>query len=547
MFAEGEVAGSVCSSEASALGLTILDLSDKWTPRVFVPSASGDAPEYRGKYLTLAASESADLGLNGIAPTLTIVAGRLADEKRRACNAAIDRAPLIDVDATLSHDLDARALALTLKEAQTKAPLSVIQAELACAGFLKANQVNGRLQGSTHIALEAFRRRHMIVGSGLDVATIHALSLGGEELAFRAVLRGLRERVVDAAGLLEDGTASETQALVVDRELDLTRFAPDVVEAVPGGAPDLVDMATDRAARELGWTSSDAVRAFLGTQAKTKLRTLRVAVTLPPAPAYHSAKMELRVEIDRGDVFYQSPGEAAAARKKLEKRRAPTFVIYAKDVDRDVALMRWSTTIGGWKKERAEDGEISLKYKESDVGDRVWRQIIAAPAWMPPDSTPETDLLHEDKDGNFALKRDLIQPGYRNAYGLVMLIHHEGVERDGKTKWLDHGIRTHGSVDYRSIQKGTSHGCHRLYNQLALRLSGFLLQHRESVRRGKMHTEYRRTLEHNEQSIEVDVPTRGYLFELDPPVPVRVLKGNVVGGAKKPVSIAIPTDDPKKG
>jgi hypothetical protein len=258
--------------------------------------------------------------------------------------------------------------------------------------------------------------------------------------------------------------------------------------------------------------------------------------------------MDLRVEIDRGDVFYETPGAAAAAKKKLGTFRSPTFVVYAKDKNKSVALMRWATTIGGWKKERTDDGELALKYKESDVGDRVWRQIIAAPAWMPPDSTPETDLLHESKDGAVALKQSLIQPGYGNAYGLVMLIHDEPVVKGDKTTYVDHGIRTHGSVDYRSIQRGESHGCHRLYNQLALRLSGFLLEHRNYVAKGKVAAGYHRTLEYNGQSVDVDVPTRGYRYELDPPVVVRVLEGHVAGAAHKPVStIPIKSDATKKG
>ncbi|HVY49803.1 MAG TPA: hypothetical protein VHB21_28105, partial [Minicystis sp.] len=196
-----------------------------------------------------------------------------------------------------------------------------------------------------------------------------------------------------------------------------------------------------------------------------------------------------------------------------------------------------------------DDGSFVLKYKESDVGERVWRQIIAAPAWMPPDSTPETDLLREGKDGTVALKRDLIQPGYANAYGLVMIIHEESGLAGGKPTWIDHGIRTHGSVDYRSIERGESHGCHRLYNHLALRLSGFLVEHRRHVTRGKLAAGYHRTLSYDGQSVDVDVPERGFRYELDPPVVVRVLEGHIAGEAKRPISRAIPlrTDDTKKG
>lgn len=531
VFTRGTSAGSVCVEDAAKEGLTVLDLSDDWTPRVFAPATrSQDAPEYRAKYLELAKQPQADLGLYGIAPTLSVLVNRLSDGVRQACDARTNVSSIVEVST-----------AGNLKGVKAKPVVAAIQSELVCAGLLKPRTATGVMNSSTQSALESFRRRHMIVGGGLDSDTVAALALGGEELAFRGVLRGLRERVADASALLEDGSASNQRAKVLDRELDLTHLPP-VGDALENGAPDLVDQATDVAAKELGWTSPPAVRAFLRSSGADGLKSLHVAVSLPPVPAYHSATMDLRVEIDRGDVFYDAPGQA---RKKLE-HRSPSFVLFARSGDHDVALMRWGTTIGGWKKERSEDGEISLKYKESDVGDRMWRRIIAAPAWMPPDSTPETDLLSESKEGTYTLKRDLIMPGYRNAYGLVMLIHDEAIVRGGKTTWADHGIRTHGSVDYRSIRSGTSHGCHRLYNQLALRLSGFLLQHRASERRGKIAAGYHRTLQIDEQTVEVDIPTRGYLYEMDPPVPVRVLEGRVVGDAQRRSAAGEATSSPPR-
>jgi hypothetical protein len=546
VFAAGSEAGSICSEDAGKEGLVVLDLSDSWAPRVFAPDpTTHDAPDYRAKYLELASSGSADLGLYGIAPNLSIAADRLIDEKRRACNAALDVEPLAALDNAVANAPDEKSSALSLKKAASKDSLKVVQSELVCAGFLKKQSVTGMMDIATQIALDAFRRRHMIVGSGLDADTLHALSLGGDELDYRAVLRVLRERVADAAGLVEDGSALEQKELVRGRDLDLSRFEPDPHGALPNGAPDLVDAATDTAARELGWTSPDAARAFLASLGKPGVHGLHVAVALPPAPAYHAASMDLRVEIDRGDVFYDMPG--ASARRTAGTNRRPTFVVYAKDGDHEVPLMRWATTIGGWKKERTEDGEIALKYKESDVGDRVWRQIVAAPAWLPPDSTPEGDLLRESKDGDVALKRDLIEPGFTNAYGLVMLIHEQAVVQGSKTTWVDRGIRTHGSVDYHSIERGESHGCHRLYNQLALRLSGFLLEHRPTVRRGSMAVGYHHELTWKDQTVNVDIPTRGYLYELDPPVPVRVLEGHIAGDAQKPVSLIHLPDDTKKG
>lgn len=539
VYAVGSPAGSVCAEDIAARGLTTVDLSDAWTPRVFAPdAATGKVADYRAKYLQLARSPVADLGLYGVSPTLTVLAARLTDEDRRGCDAALDVAPLQETLDIWSRAPDARSRAAVLKSAEARPGVRALQGELACAGLMKKASITGVMGGTTQIALDAFRRRHMIVGTGLDGDTLAALALGGDELAFRGLLRGLRERVADAAGLVEDGSAAGESATVVDRQLDLSRFAP-AWEALDDAVPDLVGAATDAAARELGWTSPDAARTFVAARGKDGLRRARIAVALPARPAWHSAEMDLRVEIDRGDVFYETPGRAAAARSELGAVRGPTLVLYARDGERDRPLIRWATTIGGWKKERTEEGEVALKYKESDVGERVWRQIIAAPAWMPPDSTPETDLLRETRDQTFELKRDLIQPGHRNAYGLAMLIHEEATTRRDEPAWADHGIRTHGSVDFRSIGRGESHGCHRLHNQLVLRLTGYLLQHRAHTRKGKMKVAYHRTLEWNDQTVEVDVTERGYLYQLDPPVPVRVLPGRVAGRLQKPISSLI--------
>ena len=539
VYTAGVPNGSLCVDDVAANGLTVLDLSDDWTPRVLaVDPETGSASPYRARYLELAREPGADLGLHGIAPTLAVVAARLSDEERRTCDAAVDLAPLEALRAELRATPDARAAARVVRARGARPAVAAAQAELVCARLLRKSTASGVLNGSTEVALEAFRRRHMIVGASLDDETLAALALGGDDLAFRGVLRVLRERVAEAGGLLEDGSAAGTHALVVDRALDLSPFAPPAEQALPGGVGDFVGVATDRAARELGWTSPDAARTFFAAHGE-KLHTLRAAVALPPPPAYYASAMELRVEIDRGDVFYETPGAAAVARRELTDVRRPSFVLYARDGERERPLVRWSTTIGGWKKERTEEGEVVLKYKESDVGERVWRQIVAAPAWLPPDSTPEGDLVSERQDGSVALKRALVEPGYRNAYGLVMLVHEEVTGQGDETRFVDHGIRTHGSVDYRSIRRGESHGCHRLYNQLALRLSGFVLEHRRYVRRGKMSSGYHRDLEWNGETLSLDIPTRGYLYELDPPVPVRVLRGHVLGERQKAMSSVI--------
>jgi hypothetical protein len=118
-----------------------------------------------------------------------------------------------------------------------------------------------------------------------------------------------------------------------------------------------------------------------------------------------------------------------------------------------------------------------------------------------------------------------------------MLIHHEprpARDPEAPPIFHDEGIRTHGSVSYRSILAGTSHGCHRLYNHLAVRLTGYVLAHRTHVRRGRLPALWEREVAHEESVGRLEVTTRGYLFELTPPVPVEVLEGNVRGRRRRP-------------
>ena len=49
-----------------------------------------------------------------------------------------------------------------------------------------------------------------------------------------------------------------------------------------------------------------------------------------------------------------------------------------------VPLVRWRTTVGGWRAELAGDGQEYYRYKGSDIGPRVWHHVVAAPVWIPP-------------------------------------------------------------------------------------------------------------------------------------------------------------------
>jgi hypothetical protein len=107
---------------------------------------------------------------------------------------------------------------------------------------------------------------------------------------------------------------------------------------------------------------------------------------------------------------------------------------------------------------------------------------------------------------------------------------------------IDRGIRAHGSSEYLSIYSpdGYSHGCHRLPNHLAIRLYDFLLQHRHTIIKGDAPMDFARQFLWKEQVYEMRIPSRGFEFELDPPMNVNVLEGNIMGELKEPVEGPVP-------
>ncbi|HEX7837707.1 MAG TPA: L,D-transpeptidase, partial [Kofleriaceae bacterium] len=259
---------------------------------------------------------------------------------------------------------------------------------------------------------------------------------------------------------------------------------------------------------------------------------VRVALALPPPPAYHAPHMELHAEIDRGDVWYDDAPIARLIRHR------PTLVLYAADAASPTGerpLIRWPTTIGGWADQRLADGTLVSRWKESDVGPRVWRDLYAAPTWLPPPTTPDRDLVKNLYNGHWALKTEVMGPGPHAAYGMTLLVHHQVVKlANGTVRLDDNGIGMHGSASVTSIVYGTSHGCHRLYNQLAVRLADFLLRHRAHAVRGEQPALYGRVVNHRGERFTANIATRGFLYELTPPVPVNVLKGNIRSTRKVP-------------
>lgn len=611
VFRHGELHGHVCAEEARAKGLALVDLSDDWTPRVLSASQDRpeDAPGYRAVYLALADERpermpkdqpfERNLELYGIFPTLRVVRARVLDDERHACHAAIDDGALATTERVLSPftpdiatqrqrvervrklrgqleharkrhglaDVDAlehvRGYAYAVRQLRRDDAIlravEAVQEHMRCEKLLAWKPQRGVFEGATSEAIRTFQRRHMLIaGPFVEASTRAALLAGSRELDFRTALRVLRERVVDAQGLIEDGSASAQAGSVLGRYLDPPELRAVLAQgALKDAAPDHVSLATEAAARALGLDSPDRLAAFFRSRDESATRRLVVALPLPAPPAYHAAEMELRAEIDRGDVYYDYPFTATGRPKHQPVERRATLVLYAKDGESFRPLVRWNTTIGGFQPEQVSPELIGLRYKESPVGPRVWRDLVAAPAWLPPPSTPDSELLRFDRETNTdVFKYELFGPSHRSAYGLTMLVHLAargkspteeaqvlaGDLRDearqaafDSERFHDQGVRTHGSVSYNSILRGYSHGCHRLWNHLAVRLSGFLLSHRKHVRRGDMRVLYDRSVSHGGKHHLLRLRTRGYRYELTPPIPLQVLPGRIRGSRKRPI------------
>ena len=592
VYEHGARVGAVCEGQAEAAGLTVVDLSDDWVPRLFARHGEDPGPAYRETLVALANERLGEgpawdrprsdkfFELYGVFPSLRVLAGRLGDEPRHECHDKVDDSPLErpmrDIDPWADRDRQ-RAEAARLVQVERlleaerrrrdaprvedlradpklgplfdeqdrvgRRPRAVLamQEHLRCDGLLLSKRgYRGSFDNATTDALRAFQRKHMIVSHALDEETRAILATDSRELDFRGLLRALRERVVDATGLIEDGSAAGEEGEVVARVLDSSAFrvridAPTTI----AGAPDHVARATDAAARALGWVDAASALEFFRGLGPDATGHLKVALRLPSPPAYHGPRMELRAEIDRGDVWYDQPFTKRGGERAQPVQRRPSLTLYAKDGDREVALLRWPTTIGGWKPERIRPKEIMLSYKLSPPGKRLWREIYAAPAWVPPESTPKRDLVRARYDGSFTTKADLFGPGYASAYGLTALIHHQRPRASAAA--ADEGIRTHGSASYDSILRGYSHGCHRLFNHQALRLSSFLLAHREHDRLGPDVLGYHRRFDWKGERLDVAIESRGYRFTLDPPVEVEVLPGRILGEARTPAPpLALP-------
>jgi hypothetical protein len=413
-----------------------------------------------------------------------------------------------------------------------------VQARLICEGLLspRTKYVHGLFDLATNQALAAWERKNDIFGWGfLGGETLAALQRPQMELHFETFRRVLMERIADAAGILEDGSVAGGKKPATYKD----------AAGKEHPVPNLIGDYADALMADLKIRTPDDVATFLRRVGREGLATLHVAYRPGPLPAYYDQHMgqhmELSVEIDRGDVWYDFPFDESGKPITQLRVNFPTLTVFVLWQKQKIPLVRWRTTIGSWRSETQKNGKVYYKYKNSDVGPRIWQQIVASPVWIPPDGTPAKDLLTRktlDRDVGpvTVVNTDVMGPGFQSAYGLVLAIHH----RKAGSQLFDNQIRTHGSDDYTSIARRFSHGCHRLVNSRAVRMFDFILRRRPFERIGNQPITLRKRFTYEDKQYEYLLDTRGYYYELKQPIPVLVTEGRIMGKIKHPIEAYVP-------
>ncbi|NOY92638.1 MAG: hypothetical protein GXP55_15730 [Deltaproteobacteria bacterium] len=601
LWADGETTGPVDAATARADGYLLLDLGEEWTPYLFTererPSDELVPNAYRETFLALARGDFPNdwhgdrarrdkyLELYGIMPTLGLLRERMRRARQIDCFADIDTTPLSSLDAVLVYRSNDRARrnarrfrvlsrqiealvarqgvedeaaldsgelsdsdASRLDEYREIAPralaIRAAQEVLRCEGYFegKASPTPAAFDWVTHQALAEFERKSRIYGWGfLGPDTRAALVRTPPELEREAVIRVLTERAMHAAGVIEDGSMSEL------RSGEARTF--EGADGQPHPIPNLEADLRARVIEAFGLDSAESTSEWLeGLGELAPDQPLQVAIGAPVLPEYYSADMDLSVTIDRGDVWYDFPYDNEGREHGQPTRRRPKETIYVTYLGQRIPLARYGTTIGGWRTENV-DGTLMWSYKESPVGPRVWTQIVASPVWMPPDSTPVRSLLHRKARGVGADRYEVnyyeTGPSYASAYGLVAAYHRTFRRREDGTIVIggDEGIRNHGSVDYMSIMRRHSHGCHRLHNHIAVRLMSFVLDHRPHHRVGQQRIAFHKELEYEGNVYQLDLDHGGYVFTLDQPLIINVLRGRIRGHQQTPIEHPMPKYD----
>ena len=451
-----------------------------------------------------------------------------------------------ELDGSALDERDARALRDYRAERPRVEAIRAAQARLECEGYFegKGAYVRGAIDWATHEALAEFERRHRVYGWGfVGGETLERLREPPLELERRAVLRVLTERAMHALGVIEDGSASSEERPRTYRGLD----------GQERPIPNLEAELSQRIERALGLATPQTTLDMLeGLGELTPGSERVVAIAAPELPEYYAGDMDISIEIDRGDVWYEFPYDDEGRERAQPVERRPRMTIYVQHEGQRIALARFGTTIGGWRSEQVQ-GTTMWRYKNSPVGRRVWHQIVSAPVWLPPESTPARELLSRvpGRGGAEAFRPNYHEtgPSYASAYGLVAAYHRMYTEQADGTIQIrgDEAIRSHGSVDYMSIMRRHSHGCHRLHNHIAVRLMSWVLAHRPHRRVGHSEIGFRRALQHEGHDYELAIDRGGYVFDLERPLVIEVLEGRIRGSRATPIEQPLPRFDQAAG
>ena len=585
VIVQGGVERVLRDVDARRQGFEIIDMRDTWTPYIFMTHKGTEEQQLEHSYREIFVKLANDQGDNdgqpinkgefnylevfGIPPSMGVLWERVNrevnescyrdinydkiaaaksirfgnrsyqrryDKKVRKAERAVERAmnkhivdsyeDLLEVAPRYKSQVEA-----LLKYQRQAEAIQNIEKRLTCDlhNHPRYRHKAGKLDQGLRLGIRRFQRKHKLYEyANLKSDTISALATPAYISNFNSFKRALSERIIEATGILEDGTVNRFKNPVTYLGKDGQRHE----------IRNLVQEFTDAALQQLELDTPEKVRAFFQRHKKEDFKWMRFAVRFPPLPEYYSEHMELSVVVDRGDIWYDPPFNDNGKRIKQRRKRLPKFKLYTKYNDQLIQLIHWPTTIGGWRTEIAANGHVYYKYKNSDVGNRVIRNIISGPVWVPPKSTPLKSLAKRryiNGRGQNIVNYEEMGPGYLSAYGLVagyFVIPGRNGRRDH-----DKGIRAHGSSDFMSIlsPERFSHGCHRLKNDHAVRLYGFILNHRNHIVLGDQKIRHERNFLHREEVFQIRVLTRGYRYELQPPVPVEVLEGRIKGKLKKPI------------
>ena len=580
------------AAAASAAGYTIVNLGDDWTPTILAEYHDDEGKPLPNRYRRVfqgLANDQLDgdgeplepgdknyLELYGIFPSFSVLRTRFLTDETKSCldaegkdaMEAVETISYVSPDdmrkderrlARLRRELEEarkKAHVKTLEELIAKEPaqepklkliekraaekLAMVEVEkrLECEGLLGRKKGHKHTKGvyddAMRLAVRNFQQKNMIYEANyLRRKTMDALARATLDNDQDALLRALRERVTDAAGVVEDGSTEGKNG------------PPQFTNAAGAREPlrNLVDEYAKAAASSLGLDTAPGALAFFKRHSAAELQHLHAGVKLAARPEYYGPNMDLSIVVDRGDVWYDPPFDENDHWHQQVRKKYPSLTLMLRYRDKQFPLARWRTTVGSWRSEQASNGYEYYRYKGSDVGPRVIRHVVSGPVWIAPPSTPIRTLVKGKLiNGSWesVVNYDELGPGYLSAYGVVAG-YFVVPGRDGRPDF-DNGIRAHGSSDYLSIYSanGFSHGCHRLPNHLAIRMYDFLLKHRKMHVDGDSSMGFARQFLWKESAYEIRLPSRGYVFSLEPPLPVNVLEGEIKGNAQKPILGYVP-------